>query len=52
MAKDFENVLIICADRDNDLGKKADIAGPVIGRKANLNAAAKLALAEQHLCCG
>lgn len=46
MAKDFDSLLIICADRDNDLGKKADIAGPIVGRKANLNAAAKLALAD------
>jgi putative membrane protein len=44
MAAEYNNILIICTDRDNDLGKKAKIAGPVIGRKANLNAAAKLAL--------
>ncbi len=44
MIKEFNNILIICADRDNDLGKKASIAGPIVGRKANLNAAAKLAL--------
>jgi len=33
-------------DADNDLYKKAKISGPVIGRSANLNAAAKLALAD------
>jgi len=42
----MNNLLIICVDRDNDLGKKTGINGPVIGRKANLEAAAKLALAD------
>ncbi len=44
MAK--KRVLIICVDRDNDLHEKAGISGPVIGREANLEAAAKLALAD------
>lgn len=44
MARDFDYLLVICADRDNDLGRKAGVNGPVVGRKANLNAAAKLAL--------
>ncbi len=35
--------LVICIDRDNDLGEKAGIESPVIGRDANLNAAVKLA---------
>jgi putative membrane protein len=35
--------LIICIDRDNDLGEKADISTPIIGRTANLDAAVKLA---------
>ncbi|MBU4373801.1 MAG: DUF373 family protein [Euryarchaeota archaeon] len=35
--------LIICIDRDNDLGEKAGITSPIIGRAANLNAAVKLA---------
>lgn len=35
--------LIICIDRDNDLGEKADIPTPIIGRTANLDAAVKLA---------
>ena len=42
MAKD--NVLILCVDRDDDLGKKAKIIGPVIGRQANLQAATNLLL--------
>ncbi|MCX8158251.1 MAG: DUF373 family protein [Candidatus Diapherotrites archaeon] len=46
MPKEYKNILIICVDRDDDLGKKADIEGPIVGRKENLNAAAKLALAD------
>ncbi len=36
-------ILIICIDRDNDLGEKAGVASPIIGRTANLDAAIKLA---------
>ncbi|MDD5148319.1 MAG: DUF373 family protein [Candidatus ainarchaeum sp.] len=42
----MDKILIVCVDRDNDLGRKTDIQGPVIGREANLKAAAKLALAD------
>lgn len=38
--------LILCVDRDNDVGVKADINGPLIGREANLEAAMKLGLAD------
>ncbi len=38
--------LIICIDRDNDLGEKAGVPSPIIGREANLNAAIKLAEAD------
>jgi|YelNatPaOPRAMG01_1025707.scaffolds.fasta_scaffold09035_3 putative membrane protein len=38
--------LVICVDRDDDLGVKASISGPVIGRQENLNAAQKLGLAD------
>lgn len=41
-----ERILIVCVDRDDDLGVKAGIRGPVIGREANLEAASKLALAD------
>ncbi|MFH1588395.1 MAG: DUF373 family protein [Candidatus Diapherotrites archaeon] len=41
-----KNVLVLAIDRDNDLGHKTGIAGPVIGRKENLKAAAKLALSD------
>ncbi len=38
--------LILCVDRDDDLGRKAGIKGPIIGRKKNLDAAVALALAD------
>ncbi|MCX8166779.1 MAG: DUF373 family protein [Candidatus Micrarchaeota archaeon] len=38
--------LIICVDIDNDLYEKAKIVGPLIGRKANLEGAVQLALAD------
>jgi putative membrane protein len=36
--------LILCVDRDGDLGVKAQIKTPVVGRKENLDAAVTLAL--------
>lgn len=39
-------LLILCIDRDNDLYEKAGVSGPVIGRKGNIDAATKLALAD------
>ncbi|PKK86401.1 MAG: hypothetical protein CVT48_01275 [Thermoplasmata archaeon HGW-Thermoplasmata-1] len=38
--------LVLCVDRDNDLGRKAKIDGPIVGRKNNLDAAQALALAD------
>jgi putative membrane protein len=38
--------LVLTVDRDNDLGVKAGIRGPVIGRKATLAAALRLGLAD------
>ena len=38
--------LVLTVDRDNDLGVKAGIRGPVIGRKATLRAAIKLGIAD------
>lgn len=46
MAQKYDNLLIVCVDRDNDLGRKTGIPGPVIGRKNNLNAAARLAVTD------
>jgi putative membrane protein len=39
-----KEILILCVDRDGDLGAKAEIKTPVVGRKENLNAAVNLAL--------
>lgn len=39
-------ILIICIDRDNDIGVKANIRSPVIGREANLKAAISLGLVD------
>ncbi|MEM0475564.1 MAG: DUF373 family protein [Candidatus Norongarragalinales archaeon] len=41
-----KRLLVLCADIDDDLGEKARVRGPVVGKKANLEAAAKLALAD------
>ncbi len=38
--------IVLAIDRDDDLGRKAGIRSPVIGREANLNAAIKLAEAD------
>ena len=39
-----ERILILCVDRDDDIGVKAGIKTPVLGRKENVNAATSLAL--------
>ncbi|MGE4374500.1 MAG: DUF373 family protein, partial [Methanoculleus sp.] len=44
MAK--ERTLVLCVDRDDDLGFKAGIEGPIMGREACLHAATSLALAD------
>ncbi len=41
-----ERILVLAVDIDNDLYRKTKITGPVVGREANLKAAAKLALAD------
>jgi putative membrane protein len=38
--------LVLCIDRDNDLGSKAHLQGPIVGRDANVNAALKLGLSD------
>ncbi|MDP6155941.1 MAG: DUF373 family protein [Candidatus Thermoplasmatota archaeon] len=38
--------LVLCVDRDDDMGEKASIISPIIGRKENLDAAVALALAD------
>ena len=39
-------ILVLTVDRDDDLGRKTGIKGPVIGREAVLSAASKLGLAD------
>ena len=39
-----ERTLVLCVDRDDDLGSKAGIQTPLIGREENINAAVSLAL--------
>jgi len=43
-AKNPERILVLCVDRDDDLGTKAGIKSPILGRKENIKAAATLAL--------
>ena len=38
--------LIICIDRDNDLGEKAKLETPIVGREANVQAAVALGIAD------
>jgi putative membrane protein len=42
--KEQKRILILCVDRDGDLGLKAGLKTPVVGREENLNAAVALAL--------
>jgi putative membrane protein len=42
--QDQKRILILCVDRDGDLGTKAEIKTPLIGRTVNLEAAVSLAL--------
>ncbi|HIE14677.1 TPA: DUF373 family protein [Candidatus Bathyarchaeota archaeon] len=44
--KDMERILILCVDRDNDVGKKAGVRTPIIGRRKNMDAAVKLILTD------
>lgn len=41
-----KKIFVVCVDRDNDLGKKTKIKGPIIGKEANLKAAEKLILTD------
>ncbi|MGP8073145.1 MAG: DUF373 family protein [Thermoplasmata archaeon] len=38
--------LVVCVDRDDDLGRKAGVSGPVVGRTEAIDAATKLAIAD------
>ena len=43
-SKKYERILVICIDRDDDIGTKAGIVTPVVGRDACIEAAQRLAL--------
>ncbi|MGA8663825.1 MAG: DUF373 family protein [Thermoplasmata archaeon] len=38
--------LVVCVDRDDDLGRKAAVSGPIVGRTDAIDAATKLAIAD------
>ena len=38
--------LVICMDRDNDLGEKTKMRTPIVGREANIQAAVALGIAD------
>jgi len=42
VGKSKTKTLVICVDRDNDIGEKAELETPIIGREASLSAATKL----------
>jgi len=44
MSDSSGRILVLCVDRDNDIGVKTGITTPVIGREENLSAASRLAL--------
>lgn len=46
MPEPKERYLVLCVDRDDDLGKKTGVATPVLGRQAVVDAATKLGLAD------
>ncbi len=41
-----EKILVLCIDRDDDLGRKTKISGPVMGKENCLKAAVALAMAD------
>ncbi|MFW6117183.1 MAG: DUF373 family protein [Thermoproteota archaeon] len=45
-AEGTKRILILCVDRDDDLGIKTKIQTPVLGKEENLNAAVSLALSD------
>jgi putative membrane protein len=42
--KEQKRILVLCVDRDDDLGAKTGVKTPVVGREENLDAAVSLAL--------
>ncbi len=41
-----ERLLVLCVDRDDDIGRKAGVKTPIIGKEENLNSALKLILTD------
>ena len=39
-------LLVLCVDRDDDIGRKAKIKGPIIGEEKNIKAATALLMAD------
>jgi putative membrane protein len=46
MVSNPEKVLVLCVDRDDDVGVKTGIKGPIVGRDRNVEAASRLAMAD------
>jgi len=44
MSKEKGKILILCVDRDNDIGVKIGVKNPIIGRDQNLEVASRLAV--------
>ena len=42
----LKRIMVLCVDRDDDLGRKARLQGPIIGREENLKAATQLGLVD------
>ncbi|MGB7001542.1 MAG: DUF373 family protein [Halobacteriota archaeon] len=45
---DKSKTIVICVDRDNDIGEKSGLDTPIVGKEASLSAATKLALADSE----
>ncbi len=43
---DHEKILVLSIDRDNDIGEKINVTGPIIGLKNNLKVATNFAIAD------
>ncbi|HXW37367.1 MAG TPA: DUF373 family protein [Nitrososphaerales archaeon] len=46
MSEENERYLVLCVDRDDDLGRKTGISTPVVGRQQVVSAATRLAVAD------
>ena len=42
--QDFSKVIVICIDRDDDIGIKGGLETPIIGKEACVNAGTRLAI--------